>query len=146
MCWANWTWEQTCYLGAMSPQMSGRSTHKRFRKYGESSADQRSNSSPQKTTLIAKLIFRRTWMRLPMTDPTSTFTLSPDYPDLAGNQANQGTDALKNRVLLVALLWRNQHWFVELARLLTAAPWPIPLRWDLLSQANRTIWHPQPEL
>ncbi len=52
----------------------------------------------------------------------------------------------KHRVLLVALLWRNQHWFSELACLLTAAHWPIPLRWDLLSQANRTIWHPQPDL
>ncbi len=52
----------------------------------------------------------------------------------------------KHRVLLVAPLWRNQHWFAELARLLTAAPWPIPLRRDLLSQVNGTIWHPQPEL
>ncbi len=28
----------------------------------------------------------------------------------------------------------------------TAALWPIPLRWDLLSQVNGTIWHPRPEL
>ncbi len=42
----------------------------------------------------------------------------------------------KYRFLLVAMLWRNQHWFAELSRLLTAAPWPIPLRRDLLSQAN----------
>ncbi len=48
----------------------------------------------------------------------------------------------KHRVLLVGPLWRNQHWFSELACLLTAAHWPIPLRRDLLSQANRTIWHP----
>ncbi len=26
------------------------------------------------------------------------------------------------------------------------APWPVPLRRDLLSQANGTIWHPRPEL
>ncbi len=45
-----------------------------------------------------------------------------------------------------APLWRNQHWFVELTRLLTVAPWPIPLRQNLLSQANGTIWHPRPEL
>ncbi len=51
-----------------------------------------------------------------------------------------------HRVLLVAPLWRNQHWFAGLSRLLTAAPWPIPLRRDLLSQANRMIWHPQPVL
>ncbi len=25
-------------------------------------------------------------------------------------------------------------------------PWPIPLRRDLLSQANGTLWHPRPEL
>ncbi len=101
------------------------------------SADQRSNSSPQKTTLIAKLIFRRTWMRLPMTGPTSTFTLSPDYPDLAGNQANQGTEAMKNIVMLGAPLWRNQHWFVELVRLLTGPlPWPITLRRNLLGKSG----------
>ncbi len=52
----------------------------------------------------------------------------------------------KHRVLLVALPWRNQHWFSELARLLTAAPWPIPLRRDLLSHANGTIWHLQLDL
>ncbi len=36
----------------------------------------------------------------------------------------------------------EKHWFSELVRLLTAAPWPIPLRRDLLSQVNGTIWHP----
>ncbi len=39
----------------------------------------------------------------------------------------------KHRVLLVAPLWKNQHWFSELVWLLTAAPWPIPLRRELLS-------------
>ncbi len=34
----------------------------------------------------------------------------------------------------------------ELFQLLKAAPWPIPLRWNLLSQANGPIWHPRPEL
>lgn len=51
-----------------------------------------------------------------------------------------------HRILLVAPLWRSQHWFSDMAQLLSAAPWPIPLRRNLLSQANRTIWHPQPEL
>ncbi len=52
----------------------------------------------------------------------------------------------KHRALLMAPLWRNQYWFTELSRLLTAALWPIPLRRDLLSQANGTLRHPQPEL
>ncbi len=51
-----------------------------------------------------------------------------------------------HKVLLVAPLWRNQPWLSELTQLLTAAPWPVPLRRDLLSQANGTIWHPRPEL
>ncbi len=45
-----------------------------------------------------------------------------------------------HKVLLVAPLWRNQPWLSELTQLLTAAPWPVPLRRDLLSQANGTIW------
>jgi hypothetical protein len=52
----------------------------------------------------------------------------------------------KHRVLLVAPLWKNHYWISELSQLLIAAPWPIPLRRDLLSQANITIWYPQPEL
>ncbi|KAK9975285.1 hypothetical protein ABG768_023338, partial [Culter alburnus] len=52
----------------------------------------------------------------------------------------------QHRVLLVAPLWRNQVWSSELFKLSLRAPWPIPLRRDLLSQANRTIWQPQPEL
>ncbi len=51
-----------------------------------------------------------------------------------------------HKVLLVASLWRNQPWLSELTQLLTVAPWPVPLRRDLLSQANGTIWHPRPEL
>ncbi len=47
-----------------------------------------------------------------------------------------------HKVLLVAPLWRNQPWLSELTQLLTAAPWPVPLRRDLLSQANGTIWQP----
>ncbi len=52
----------------------------------------------------------------------------------------------KHRVLWVSPLWRNHHWISELTQLLIAAPWPIPLRRDLLPQANKIIWHPQPEL
>ncbi len=58
--WSNWTWEQTCYLGAMYPQTS--------------------TSSPQKTTLIAKRIFRRTGTRWPTTGPTFSFMLFPLLP------------------------------------------------------------------
>ncbi len=51
-----------------------------------------------------------------------------------------------HKLILIAHLWRNQSWVSELFQLLKAAPCPIPLRWDLLSQANGTIWHPRPEL
>ncbi len=52
----------------------------------------------------------------------------------------------KHKYILVAPLWRNQYCFSELSQLLTAAPWPITLRRDLLSQVNRTMWHPRLEL
>ncbi len=38
-----------------------------------------------------------------------------------------------HKVLLVAPLWRNQPWLSELTQLLTAAPWPVPLRQAPLS-------------
>ncbi len=44
----------------MSPQRSGYSIRKRFRESWRSLGRQRSNSSPQTTTLIAQLIFRTT--------------------------------------------------------------------------------------
>ncbi len=51
-----------------------------------------------------------------------------------------------HKLILIAPLWRNQPWVSELFQLLEAVPWPIPLRRDLLSQANGTLWHPRPEL
>ncbi len=41
-------------------------------------------------------------------------------------------------LILIAPLWRNEPWVSELYYLLEAAPWPIPLRWEFLSQ---TKWH-----
>ena len=48
-------------------------------------------------------------------------------------------------VLLIAPRWEGQTWFPELTQLSQTAPWPIPVRADLLSQARGTIWHPHPE-
>ncbi len=143
MCQADWIRVQTCYHGATSPQRNGRSTHRWFRRSGRYLARQRSTSSPQKTTLIAWLIIWRTWTRWPTTGPTSSFTL---FPQSLWSRRSSGESGNTNTVLLVTPLWRNQHWFSELSQLFTAAPWPIPLRRDLLSQANRTMWHPRPEL
>ncbi len=50
----------------------------------------------------------------------------------------------RHKLILIAPLWRNQPWVSELFQLLEVAPWSIPLRWDILSQANGTLWHPQP--
>lgn len=51
----------------------------------------------------------------------------------------------KASVLLVTPYWPNRPWFPDLLEILTAPPWPIPLRRDLLSQADGSIWHPNPE-
>ena len=51
----------------------------------------------------------------------------------------------RHTVLLIAPFWENQAWFPELIQLADSAPWPIPVRRDLLSQARGSIWHPHPE-
>ncbi len=52
----------------------------------------------------------------------------------------------EEQVLLVAPYWPNRTWFPELVLLVTAPPWQIPLRRDLLSQRGGTLWHPRPDL
>ncbi len=63
------------------------------------------------------------------------------FPPVAGEVREQ-----RHKLILIAPLWRNQPWVSEIFALLKAALWPIPLRWDLLSQAYDTIWHPRPGL
>ncbi len=76
----------------MSPQTSGCSTHKRFRKSWRSLARQRSTSLPQNTTLTIELIFRRARMRWPRNGwEPPLIRFSPDHSDPPGNQARQGT-------------------------------------------------------
>ncbi len=38
----------------------------------------------------------------------------------------------RHKLIRIAPLWRNQPWVSEFFQLLEAAPWPIPLRQDLL--------------
>ncbi len=51
----------------------------------------------------------------------------------------------KASALLDALYWPNRPWFPDLLEILTSSPWPIPLKRDLLSQADGSVWHPNPE-
>lgn len=52
----------------------------------------------------------------------------------------------EEQVLLVVPYWPTRTWFPKLVLLLTAPPWPVPLRRDLLTQRWGTIWHPRPDL
>ncbi len=79
----------------------------------------------------------------PRVAQSSALCFPSSRSDTAGTQASQGTMA---QTSFDSPLWRNQPWVSELFQLLIAAPWLIPLRRDLLSQANGTIWHPRPEL
>ncbi len=51
----------------------------------------------------------------------------------------------EHEILLVAPYWPTRTWFPELMLLVTAPPWQIPLRKDLLTQRRGTLWHPRPE-
>ncbi len=50
------------------------------------------------------------------------------------------------RLLLVAPFWPGRVWFSDLVSLLNSSPWEIPVRRDLLSQAEGIILYPRPEL
>ncbi len=52
----------------------------------------------------------------------------------------------EEQILLVAPYWPTRTWFPELMLLVTAPPWQIPLRKDLLTQRRGTLWHPRPDL
>ncbi len=52
----------------------------------------------------------------------------------------------EEQILLVAPYWPTRAWFPELMLLMTAPPWQIPLRKDLLTQRRGTLWHPRPDL
>ncbi|XP_037832808.1 uncharacterized protein LOC108247140 [Kryptolebias marmoratus] len=49
------------------------------------------------------------------------------------------------RVLLVAPCWPQRPWMAEIYEMLDGQPWRLPIRADLLSQAQGKIWHPRPE-
>ncbi len=53
--------------------------------------------------------------------------------------------AEKESVLLVSPKWPNQPWFPEVLEMLVAPPFTIPLKRDLFSQAQGTLWYPNPE-
>ncbi len=46
----------------------------------------------------------------------------------------------EEQILLVAPYWPTRTWFPELMLLVTAPPWQIPLRKDLLTQRRGTLW------
>ncbi|XP_051946656.1 uncharacterized protein LOC127618313 [Xyrauchen texanus] len=54
-------------------------------------------------------------------------------------QVMQRIRETRHSVLLIAPRWENQTWFPELTQLSLTAPWPIPVRADLLTQARGTI-------
>ena len=46
-------------------------------------------------------------------------------------------------LILVALRWPRQLWFLEIIRLLGGDLWRVPCCWDLLSQVHGRVWHPR---
>ncbi len=50
----------------------------------------------------------------------------------------------EEQILFVAPYWPTRAWFPEVMLLVTAPPWQIPLRKDLLTQRQGTFWHPRP--
>lgn len=51
---------------------------------------------------------------------------------------------LKAKVLLVAPDWPQQAWMPDLVALQRGPPWRLPVRKNMLSQAQGKLWHPNP--
>ncbi|XP_053195327.1 LOW QUALITY PROTEIN: uncharacterized protein LOC128379724 [Scomber japonicus] len=51
---------------------------------------------------------------------------------------------MEARVLLVAPDWPHQPWMATLQRLLAGTPWCLPVRPNMLSQAQGQLWHQNP--
>ncbi len=69
--------------------------------------------------------------------------IPPDCPASTGRQACQGTGS---QGAIGGPLVEEPTLVVRANSATDSSPWPVPLRRDLLSQANGTIWHPRPEL
>ncbi len=69
--------------------------------------------------------------------------IPPDRPASTGRQACQGTGS---QGAIGGPLVEEPTLVVRADSATDSSPWPMPLRRDLLSQANGTIWHPRPEL
>ena len=48
-------------------------------------------------------------------------------------------------LILIAPHWPAMHWLAEIYLMLRAQPWQLPVRRDLLSQGDGTVFHPYPE-
>ncbi len=75
---------------------------------------------------------------------TGVFTHFPPIALLPGVLAK--VHQRESRLLLIAPRWPTRIWFSDLISLLDGSPWAIPVRRDLLSQAQGTVFHPRPEL
>ncbi len=49
------------------------------------------------------------------------------------------------QLILIAQRWPGKYWLAEIMHILYEDPWSLPLRRDLLSQAEGEIFHPHPE-
>ncbi len=92
----------------------------------------------------SRLLRLRRQLSLPNLFTKSTDALAHEWPSLLLYafppvalllQVLRRVREQRHKLILIAPLWRNQLWVSELFQLLKAAPWPIPLRQDLLSQA-----------
>ncbi len=140
MCRARWTKERTCSQGTTSPQGNRRSTRSRFRRFGRARVD----LFASKDNSHCPIFFTKSMDALAHEWPSLPLYAFPAIALLP--QVLRRIKEQQHKLILIASLWRNQPRVSELFQLLEAAPWPIPLRRALLSQANGTLWHPRPEL
>ncbi len=115
-----------------------------FRRSGRPLARQKWPFRLQRQLSLPQLIIRRTGMRGPRLAQPPPLCIPPIalLPQVV--RAYQGTGS---QGAIGGPLVEEPTWLSELTQLLTAAPWPVPLRRESpLSGERNNIWHPRPEL
>lgn len=102
--------------------------------------DRRWTFSHQWRTLIVQELHSGSGGTCPLLAESSQVCFFSSEHPTSGTVQNQTEEP----VLLVVRKWPTQPWFLDLLEMFSSPPWPIPLRRDLLSQANSLTWHPNP--
>ncbi len=144
-----WTRVRICCPGAIPSTGSGNWTGKWSNRFGAYTAERQWICS-RPTTMLSVLCFfperserasgdRCAGARMASHSPLCVPTDNVDIPNTLKSEGGGTT------IDTIAPRWPGKYWLAKIIHMLYEDPWSLPLRRDLLSQAEGEIFHPHPE-